>query len=191
MRLWDLATGTLQQTFEDHTALVTAVVFSPNGSKLASASSSTVRLWDVATGTLQQTLKDYADSVSAVVFSPDGSKLALASNGTVQLWDLLTGTLQQPLKGGATPITTIAFSADGSFLTTNAGPLQIGSTKVSPAQYASQILSVKNDWIAVKGTPILRLSHDYRHAVVAIHNNVVALGCRSGYVLIVKSNGTF
>lgn len=176
----------------DHTVWIVTIAFSLDGLKLASASiDGTVRLWDVATGTLQQTLKDYADSVSAVVFSPDGSKLALASNGTVQLWDLLTGTLQQPLKGGATPITTITFSTDGSFLTTNAGPLQIGSTKVSPAQYASQILSVKNDWIAVKGTPILRLSHDYRHAVVAIHNNVVALGCRSGYVLIVKSNGTF
>lgn len=69
---------TLQQTLI-HTDCVSAVVFSPDGLKIASASNDdVVWLWDLATGTPQKKFKGHTDSVMAVVFSPNGSKLASA-----------------------------------------------------------------------------------------------------------------
>jgi WD40 repeat protein len=54
VRIWDPATGGLQQTLKGHSLWVQSVAFSPDGRRLASGSGDgTVRLWDPATGALQ------------------------------------------------------------------------------------------------------------------------------------------
>ena len=54
VRLWDAATGAIQQTLEGYSGEVMSVAFSPDSGLLASASiDETVRLWDAATGILQ------------------------------------------------------------------------------------------------------------------------------------------
>jgi WD40 repeat protein len=58
VKVWDAATGTLQQTLEGHSNWVRSVAFSHDSKLLALASGDmTVKIWDAATGTLQQTLE--------------------------------------------------------------------------------------------------------------------------------------
>ena len=97
--LWDIETGTaIGCALEGHSSSVNSVVFSPDGSKLASAShDNMVCLWDVETGSaIGCALEGHSSSVYLVVFSPDGFKLASQSyDNTVCLWDADLGVLIQ------------------------------------------------------------------------------------------------
>src|SRR5262249_15606654 len=71
-----------------HTGEVTAVAFSPDGTRLATASfDRTARLWEARTGQELLVLKGHTHAVRSVVFSPDGTRLATASfDRTARLW---------------------------------------------------------------------------------------------------------
>ena len=88
VKLWDVATGQETVTLKGHTS-VYSVAFSPDGARIASASSDrTVKLWDAATGQETVTLKGHTDGVYSVAFSPDGKRIASGSyDKTVKLWD--------------------------------------------------------------------------------------------------------
>ena len=79
VRLWDVATGTLQNTLTDS---ATNVAYSPDGNTIASVGwDKTVRLWDTTTGNLLKTLTGHTDQVSSVAYSPDGTTIARCGLG--------------------------------------------------------------------------------------------------------------
>ena len=88
--MWDVSIGRAVQRFAAHTFGVSSVVFSPDGTRLASASwDKTIRLWDVSTGRTIQRFEGHTAGVNFVVFSPDGTRLASASDDeTIRLWDV-------------------------------------------------------------------------------------------------------
>ena len=94
IELWDVATLTNVATLEGHTSNVDSIVYSPDGTLLASGSlDATVKLWDVATGDNIITFKGGGNPEESaalpVAFSTDGQILASGSlNGTIQLWDI-------------------------------------------------------------------------------------------------------
>ena len=96
------------------------IAFSPDGRRLAVATSMGVWLYDAETFDEIALLTGHKEEVTVVAFSPDGTKLASASGfhflGTLKLWAVETGqnidTFQA--KGGSTD--SVSFSPDGKVL---------------------------------------------------------------------------
>ena len=118
VKLWDMATRENIATLEGHTDQVGSVVFSPDGTMLASASDDgTVKLWDVATRAEIATLEGHTSYVGSVVFSPDGTMLASGGGDeTVKLWDMATRENIATLKGHTSYVNSVIFSPDGTRL---------------------------------------------------------------------------
>ena len=114
----------------DHSDRIYCVVFSADGSRLASASADRmIRLWDGRTGHHIITLKGHAGPVYSVSFSPVDSRLATASDdGTIRLWGSRTGrhiSTLSILAGHCAAIFCVTFSADGSKLASGSGDRSI------------------------------------------------------------------
>jgi WD40 repeat protein/tRNA A-37 threonylcarbamoyl transferase component Bud32 len=136
-------------TLKGHTNLVSSVAFSPDGTRLASASADrTVKLWDVGTGQEIRTLKGHTQAVSSVAFSPDGHRLASGGQfsnepGEVKVWDAATGQeIRTLLTGHTQPVTSVAFSPDGRRLA-SAG-LE-GTVKLWDAATGQEIRTLNGD----------------------------------------------
>lgn len=124
-QVWDAVTGRPLCAAIRHESGVSSASFSPDGSRIVTASDDcTARIWDVATGLpVTPPLQHGREGVSDASFSPDGRLLITSSGGAhVRVWDASTG---QPLiapkshDGGVA-----AFSPDGSrFVTCSNGKL--------------------------------------------------------------------
>ena len=92
--LWEATTGRPVATLEGHNGNVTALAWSPDGQRLATAADdATVRLWDTTSGTQVFTLRGLRGSVLSVGWSADGLMLAAGANdGTIRLWDATSGS---------------------------------------------------------------------------------------------------
>ncbi len=102
-----------------HSDYVSQVVYSPDGSQVASASfDGTARLWDPASGQTLAELEGHEGPIYNLRFRPDGSSLATAgADGTARLW-ALDGTPLARLEGHTDEIIELAYSPDGSRLAT-------------------------------------------------------------------------
>ncbi|WP_433794971.1 AAA family ATPase [Actinoplanes sp. CA-252034] len=117
VRLWDTA----RTSSTDHAQPVNAVVYSPAGSRMATASTDgTVRLRDPATGLpAGPPIARGTDPMRALAFRGEELLATADDGGAVRLWNVATGErLGKPLTGHAGPVWAVAFSPDGRMIAT-------------------------------------------------------------------------
>jgi WD40 repeat protein len=168
-------------TLRGHTGRVSAVSYSPDGARIASASADrTVKVWDTQSGTEVATLRGHAGPVTAVSYSPDGSRLASASGepdkaGEVRVWDARSGTEVATLRGHAGPVSAVSYSPDGTRLATASHD---GTVKVWDARSGAELASLRGH-----AGPVSAVSYSpdgSRLATASEDNTVRVWDARSG-----------
>ena len=118
IKLWDIANGTIKKTLLDGIIPKGAenVLFSPDGTTLATYRYKELILWDVVTGK-NRTLDGNTDYVGGFALSPDGKILASGNKDqTIILWNVDTGSIKHTLKGHTDSVTSVSFSPNGKTL---------------------------------------------------------------------------
>lgn len=127
-RIYDINSGEVVMTIQGHSNAIHSVMFSPDGTLVATSSTDGVWLWDAETGEQVRVLPSQ-EFINGIAFHPDGVMLAAASCtepliqnnirtcnlGEVRLWDVETGTALAVL-AHPDEVQSVAFSPDGSRL---------------------------------------------------------------------------
>ena len=92
------------------------IVFSPDNSLLAAASSIGTWLYDAHTGKELDLLTYHTGYVSSVAFSPDGKTIASSTSNTFELWDVASCKLKHIRSLDIREVYAVAFSPDGKTL---------------------------------------------------------------------------
>ena len=115
-RVRDAGTGQVLATLRGHADCINSALFSPDGSRVLTASDdTTARLWDANSGTEIATLHGHKSIVASASFSPDGSRVITASHdATARIWNANSGETIAVLRGHETALLSAVFSPDGS-----------------------------------------------------------------------------
>jgi WD40 repeat protein len=131
--LWDTSTWQVVGRLRGHHVHVWCVVFSPDGTLLASCGGGKgthhdgeIILWHLGRGAAQYTIPRPRDRTWKVAFSPDGRLLASAGEGGVRLWDPGSGALVREVGRHEAPVLCLAFAPSGQRLATGSGAHQTG-----------------------------------------------------------------
>ncbi len=118
-QLWDATTGRLLHTLSGHTARISDVAYSPNGSNLVTVSyDHTGVVWNTRTGRAIHRLIGHFFPIYSVGYSPDGHWIVTASQFTAGLWNATTDELMFYVGRTTAPLTGAAFSPGGQWILT-------------------------------------------------------------------------
>jgi hypothetical protein len=127
-----------------HEGVVNAASFSPDGSRVVSASNDkTARIFDAASGKEITVLSGHEGFVASAVFSPDGAKVLTASwDKTARIFDAASGQQLLALSGHADKVTSAAFSSDGTRIVTACAD---GTAHVFDAASGNEVLALRGN----------------------------------------------
>lgn len=103
----------LPQGHSDH---VNYAVYSPDGSRILSASDdNTIKEWDARTGKHIRTYIGHSMSVNTAVYNPAGNCiLSASSDGSIKEWDILTGSCIRAYGKNTDKVSSATYNHDGS-----------------------------------------------------------------------------
>ncbi|MCX6153532.1 MAG: choice-of-anchor D domain-containing protein [Candidatus Kapabacteria bacterium] len=112
--------GSLEYNLKGHSDFVNVISWSPDGSRVATASSDKNSIiWNAEYGTIMFILKGHTQQITHISWSPDGSRVATASrDSTSIIWDASTGAKLFTLKGHTRFVNYVSWSPDGSRVAT-------------------------------------------------------------------------
>jgi WD40 repeat protein len=119
LRIWDVQTSDLVQSFQEHGSTISSVAFSPCGNMILSSSTNgTVQIWDVASGRCKWMLEGHSDSMRAVCWSGTGDRVISGSmDGSVRVWDVSSQTCLMILRAHTGRwMISVASSCDSSLI---------------------------------------------------------------------------
>jgi WD40 repeat protein/tRNA A-37 threonylcarbamoyl transferase component Bud32 len=151
-------------TLKGHSIQVTAMAYSPDGKKLASASQDrSLKVWNTGTGQEIFSARTKDNFVNGFAFSRDGTRLAGVENTVVEMWDADSGRLLHTFRLQGANVHSAAFSPDARRLATGGmtfdgeGELRVWdvergreqfTAKVSAGDVTSVSFSPEGKWIA-------------------------------------------
>jgi WD40 repeat protein len=169
----------LRLTLAGHEHMVMFAAYSPDGSRIATASADrTARIWNAATGEEIAVLRGHEHSVTHVAFSRDGSRIVTASvDGTARIWDATTAKEIAVLRGHtlSAALNSASFSPDGSRVVTASGD---NTARIWDATTGAEIaiLAEKQPWGYCCGTIATAVySPDGALIVTAAHAGTVRI----------------
>ncbi len=95
IRIWDVPSGSLKESFNAHDDAIRSIAFSPDGDLLASVSFDQIlKIRDLSSGEFQTEIEAHQASINKVLFSPSGDVLYTTSlDNRILMWDVNTGNL--------------------------------------------------------------------------------------------------
>ena len=113
-----LTRGDLRSRHDIRDVSIRALAWSPNGTRLASATdTSVVEIWNASTGKSERFYTHHTGSLRALAWSPDGQWLASAGEDrTVHIWNAANGATTFIYREHTHTITSLAWSPDSQFI---------------------------------------------------------------------------
>jgi WD40 repeat protein len=143
-RVWEAQTGrqvrVIEQPARPRTFGTGSASFSPDSSRIVTASLDTAEVWDRDSGVKLLTLRSEGVLFHSASFSADGSRIVTGGGNTAKVWDAKTGTEIVTLEGHFHPISSVSFHPDGSRVLTASVD---GTAKVWDARTNAEFLAFK------------------------------------------------
>jgi WD40 repeat protein len=128
-KVWDAETGQLLLTLDSQTNGLHSLLYSPNGSLLATTvdePDSSVRVWNAETGELIHRLEGHPSRAWGLVFTSDnGILVSSGMGGIVKVWDLTTGKEMYTLPGQSRTVSSLVITPDDKKLITSGDAVRI------------------------------------------------------------------
>jgi len=171
VRVWDLASGKLEHSIENHADWVFGLAFSPDGKYLVTGSrDKTAKLWDLAAKESVLTFPDHGNGVNAVAMTPDGkSGISAGEDGNIRQWQATEGSKNigkqiKVIGGHGKPVIKMAYhadpkapllataGADGTIRTWNAATGAAGKTLAGLSDWAYAVAISPDGQLVAGGT---------------------------------------
>lgn len=120
IKVWDVASGNLMQTFAGHTDWVYGILLSPDGKYLLSGSlDNSIKKWDLNSGKIVQTIEAHKNGITWLASSADGKYFISSSlDKTAKLWSWETMQEIAQFSGHDEAVLEAVISPDNKYIAT-------------------------------------------------------------------------